>query len=142
MTRREFLHRASCGAALLSVPRLHSAGGMYISLNGSLVNKPDQPLPWPDFVRLAGKVGYGGVDVNLGAAFTDGVEATRALLAEARVRPAIAGLPLQFLAPDEAAFQDSLERLDGYAKFCTAIGLNKMMAVLSPGSPVPTATRG
>ena len=141
MNRREFLHHATCATALLSASRPRAAAGMYVSLNGSLVNKPDRPLAWPDFVRLAGKVGYGGVDVNLGAAFKDGVEATRALLAEARVRPAIASLPVQFLAPDEAAFRESLQRLDGYAKFITAIGLNKMMAVLSPGSPVPKDER-
>lgn len=142
MTRREFLHRASCGAALLSVARsTRAAGTMYVSLNGSLVNRPDQPLPWPDFVRLAGKVGYGGVDVNLAAASKDGVDATRALLGEAKVRPAIGGLPMQFLTPDEAAFQEGLKNLDRHAKFAAAIGLTRMMAVLSPGSPVPKEER-
>ncbi|HEV3484665.1 MAG TPA: sugar phosphate isomerase/epimerase family protein [Vicinamibacterales bacterium] len=112
-----------------------------MSLNGSLVNKPDKPLPWPDFVRLAGQVGYGGVDVNLTAAFKEGVETTRARLAEARVRPAIANLPMQFLTADEAAFQESLKGLDAYAKFAAAIGVHRMMAVLSPGSPVPKDER-
>ena len=45
---------------------------MYVSLNGSLTRQ----MPWPDFVRLAGKLGYGGVDVNLNPAKADGVEAT------------------------------------------------------------------
>ena len=127
---------------MLSIARPASAAaGMYVSLNGSLVNKPDKPLPWPDFVRLAGKVGYGGVDVNLGAAFTAGVEATRALLAEAKVRPAVTSLPLQFLTPDEAAFQEALKGLADRAKFAAAIGCNRMMAVLSPGSPVPKDER-
>src|SRR5919106_555655 len=127
MTRRDFISRASCAAALISLPRpTQAAASMYISLNGSLVNKPDQPLVWHDFVRLAGKVGYGGVDVNLAAAEKDGVEATRELLAEAKVRPAIANLPLQFLNPDETAFQDALKKLDGHAKFAAAIGLNRM----------------
>ena len=49
---------------------------MYVSLNGSLTRQ----MPWPDFVRLAAKLGYGGVDVNFNAAKTDGVDATRALL--------------------------------------------------------------
>src|ERR671918_1223555 len=103
MTRRDFISRASCAAALISLPRpTQAAASMYISLNGSLVNKPDQPLVWHDFVRLAGKVGYGGVDVNLGAAFKEGVDATRALLAEAKVKPAITNLPVQFAAADEA----------------------------------------
>ena len=79
---------------------------MYVSFNGSLVNKPNQPLPWPDFVRLAGKLGYGGVDVSLAPARKDGVEATKALFAEAKVKPGITNLPVQFAAPDEAAFQE------------------------------------
>src|SRR5687767_13148373 len=105
LNRREFLERAALTAAMLAAVRpAAAAGGMYVSLNGTLVNKPNQPLPWPDFVRLAGKVGYGGVDVNLGAARKDGVDATRALLAEAKVKPAIASLPVQFAAADEAVF--------------------------------------
>jgi sugar phosphate isomerase/epimerase len=119
-----------------------AADGMYVSLNGTLVNKPGQPpLPWPEFVRLAGQAGYGGVDVNLSAAMKDGVEATRALLAEAKVKPGITNLPLPFLTPDEAAFQDALKGLDRQAKFAAAIGLTRMMAVLSPGSPVPKEER-
>jgi sugar phosphate isomerase/epimerase len=142
LTRRDFLRQAACGAALAGVARpARAAAGMYISLNGSLVNKPGQPLPWHDFVRLAGKLGYGGVDVNLGAARKDGVEATRALLAGAKVQPGIAGLPLQFAAPDEAVFQQGLESLEESARFAAAIGLTRMMAVLSPGSPVPKAER-
>ena len=43
---------------------LRGAGGMFVSLNGSLT----RAMPWPDFARLAAKLGYGGVDVNLGAA--------------------------------------------------------------------------
>ena len=141
MTRRDFLARSSCAAALISLPRVtQAAASVYVSLNGSLVNKPDHPLPWHDFVRLAGKLGYGGVDVNLAAAEKDGVEATRELLAEAKVKPAIANLPLQFLNPDEAKFQETLKGLDGHARFAAAIGLNRMMAVLSPGSPVPTVS--
>ena len=128
-------------AVLGAVRPASAAGGMYVSLNGTLVNKPNQPLPWQDFVRLAGKVGYGGVDVNLGAARKDGVDATRALLAEAKVKPAITNLPVAFAAADEAAFQESLKGLDEQATFAAGIGLERMMAVLSPGSPVPKEER-
>lgn len=138
LTRREFLQTAACAGAAFAIARPAGAQGrMYLSLNASLTRS----MPWPDFVRLAGKVGYGGVDVNLGAARKDGVEATRALLAEAKVRPAVTGLPVQFQAPDEAAFQESLAALDEQAKFAAAIGLNRMMTVLSPGSPVPKDER-
>jgi sugar phosphate isomerase/epimerase len=142
LNRREFIERAALTAAMLAAVRpAAAAGGMYVSLNGTLVNKPNQPLPWQDFVRLAGKVGYGGVDVNLGAARKDGVEATRALLAEAKVQPAIASLPVQFAAADEAVFQTGLKGLEEQARFAAAIGLERMMAVLSPGSPVPKDER-
>jgi sugar phosphate isomerase/epimerase len=145
-TRRDFLERATCASALLAVagPGLGArrgeaaaADGMYVSLNSTLTRQ----MPWPDFVRLAGKLGYGGVDVQLSAAQTAGVDATRALLAEAKVKPAVANLPLQFAAPDEAAFQDALKPLDESAKFAAAIGLNRMMAVMPPGSATPKDER-
>lgn len=142
ITRRDFLEQTTSAAALLLIVRpAAAAGGMYVSLNGSLTNKPGQPVPWPDFVRLAGKLGYGGVDVSLGPARKDGVEATRALLAEAKVRPAVTGLPLQFGTPDETAFQEGLKQLDENARFAAAIGCNRMMAVLPPGSQTPKEER-
>lgn len=139
LTRRSFIERAACAGAMLAIARpAGAADSMFVSLNSSLTRS----MPWPDFVRLAGKLGYGGVDVSLGAARKDGVEATRALFAEARVRPGITNLPVQgWAGPDEAAFQESLKGLDEQAKFAAAIGLNRMMAVLSPGSPVPKEER-
>ncbi len=138
LSRRAFLERTACASALLALSRpISAADGMYVSLNGSLTRQ----MPWPDFVRLAGKVGYGGVDVNLNAAKTDGVDATLALLKEANVKPAVANLPLQFPTPDEAAFQAGLKALPENAQFAAAIGLQRMMAVLSPASPVPKDER-
>jgi hypothetical protein len=81
LTRRTFIQQAACAGAVLASARAASAqSGMFLSLNGSLTRQ----LPWPDFVRLAGKVGYPGVDVQLGAARKDGVEATKALFKEAQ----------------------------------------------------------
>ena len=138
LSRRAFLERAACASALLAVARpAAAADGMYVSLNGSLTRQ----MPWPDFARLAGKLGYGGVDVNFNAAKTDGVEATRALLKELNLKPAIANLPMQFATPDEAAFQTGLKQLEENAQFASAIGLERMMAVLSPASPVPKEER-
>jgi sugar phosphate isomerase/epimerase len=141
LSRRDFLERAACAGALLAVTRpAGAAGGMYVSLNSSLIQQKP-PLPWPEFVRLAGQVGYGGVDVSLGPAMTAGVEATRALLAQANVKPAVTNLPVQFAAPDEAAFREGLKQLDDSAKFAAAIGLGRMMAVMSPASPSPKEER-
>jgi len=138
LSRRAFLERAACASALVMVARpAAAADGMYVSLNGSLTRQ----MPWPDFVRLAGKLGYGGVDVNLNAAKAEGVDATRALLKEMNLKPAVANLPVPFLSLDEAAFQDAFKLLPENAQFANAIGLNRMMAVLSPASPVPKDER-
>jgi sugar phosphate isomerase/epimerase len=110
---------------------------MYVSLNSSLTRQ----MPWPEFARLAARVGYGGVDVNLNAAKADGVDATRALLKELNLKPAITNLGLQFATPDHAAFKEGLALLDENARFASAIGLNRMMAVLSPASPDPKPER-
>jgi sugar phosphate isomerase/epimerase len=142
LSRRAFLERAACASALVPIQemmarRVVAADGMYVSLNGSLTRQ----MPWPDFVRLAGKLGYGGVDVNLNAAKAEGVDATRALLKEMNLKPAVANLPVPFLSLDETAFQDAFKLLPENAQFANAIGLNRMMAVLSPASPVPKDER-
>jgi sugar phosphate isomerase/epimerase len=138
LTRRSFLERSAYASGLLLMSRaLHAAGGMYVSLNSSVTRQ----MPWPDFVRLAGKVGFGGVDVSLNAARMAGVEATLALFAEAKVKPAITNLPVPLASADDAAFQDGFKQLEENAKFAAAIGLTRMMAVLSPGSPTPKDER-
>ena len=131
-TRREFLISA---AALGAAPRLASAApaGMYVSLNSSLTGGKVQ---WPDFVRLAKKVGYGGVDVNLGAAMKDGIESTHALFAETRLIPSYASLPVAFTRDDET-FRKGMSGLPEAAKFLAAMGCRKMVAVLPPASDTP-----
>jgi sugar phosphate isomerase/epimerase len=138
VTRRDFLAQAASTAVMIALARPRAAAGrMYVSLNPTLTRQ----MPWPDFVRLAGTLGYGGVDVQLNSAKAAGVEATRALLAEARVKPAIANLPVPFATPEQAVFDEGLRQLDENAKFAAAIGLGRMMTVLPPGSPVPPGDR-
>jgi sugar phosphate isomerase/epimerase len=140
LTRRTFLGRAAAaGAWLAAGRRLQTPAGarMYVSLNGSLTRQ----MAWPDFARLASKTGYGGVDVNLNVAKADGVEATRALLGELKLAPAVCNLPVPYASTDDAAYQDALKQLEENARFANAIGLNRMMAVLSPGSPTPKDER-
>jgi sugar phosphate isomerase/epimerase len=137
ISRRDFIGRVACAGAVAAVGRPAAATSMFVSLNGSLTRQ----MPWPEFVRLAGKLGYGGVDVNLGAARKEGVDATRALLAEAKVKPGVAGLGVQFAAADQAAFKEGLKELDDNARFASEIGCGRMMAVLSPSSPVPKEER-
>ena len=131
--RRDFVKVA---AALGAVPQLFGArAGMYVSLNGSMTG--GRP-PWPEFARLAARAGYGGVDVNLGAAMKEGVEATRALFKELKIKPAVTSLPIQ-VRGDEAAFKAGVAKLDEAAKFAAAIGCPRMTSVMPAASDTPKA---
>jgi sugar phosphate isomerase/epimerase len=109
---------------------------MYVSLNSSLTRN----VPWPDFARLAAKVGYGGVDWGFSGPRAAGVDATRALFEELKIRPTIVNLPFQFSAAEDA-YQQGLKGLDEAAKFAAAIGCTSMMQTLSPTSTEPKAER-
>jgi sugar phosphate isomerase/epimerase len=131
-SRRAFLAGAALTAA---APRFaRGAAGMYVSLNSSLTGSK---ISWPDFARLAARVGYGGVDVNLGAAMKEGLDATRALFAEIKIRPAYSNLPVNFRG-DEPAFRSGLARLDDAARFAADIGCPRMVTVVPPASETPT----
>ena len=131
--RREFLKAA---AALAACGGLRgAANGMYLSLNGSLTG--GRP-PWPEFARLAARVGFGGVDVNLGAAMKEGIEATRALFAEIRIKASNTNLPVPFSGAEEA-FQAGMKKLDDSARFAAAVGCPCMLGILPPSSTTPKA---
>jgi sugar phosphate isomerase/epimerase len=135
LSRRSFLRAAACvGAGVAASARRAAAqrAGMFVSLNSSLTRQMD----WPDFARLAARLGYGGVDVNLLAARAQGVDATRALLSELKLRPGVINLPFR-LGTDEPEFQKGFEDLDEVAAFAAAIGCPRMMAVMPPASPTP-----
>jgi sugar phosphate isomerase/epimerase len=125
MNRREFLRTAAgAGAALgLANGAAGAATGMYNSLNSSLVTGRAQ---WPDFARLAAKAGYGGVDVNLNGAMKEGLDATKALLAELKLRPAYSGFPVN-PARDEDTFKRGMEGLEDQLKFAVAMGCARMV---------------
>jgi sugar phosphate isomerase/epimerase len=109
--------------------------GMFLSLNSVLVSGR---VPWPDFARLAAKVGFPGTDVMLPAAMQAGVSATRDLLAELNIRPAVFDFPVEF-RKDDAAFQAGLAALPEKAKFAAAIGCPRMMTYIMSSSPTPKA---
>jgi sugar phosphate isomerase/epimerase len=133
--RRSFLKTAAgAGAALgLATRAPGAAAGMYVSLNSTLTGGK---APWPEFARLAAKAGYGGVDLNLGPAMKEGVDATRGLLSELKLRPAYCSLPVT-LPRDEAAFRQGMAGLDEAARFASAVGCNRMVSVVPAGSQVP-----
>ncbi len=137
LSRRDFLERAALTSAVLACARPSAAAStMYVSLNGSVT----RGVGGFDKVRLAAKVGYGGVDWDLGPAKTAGVDATKALFAELKIKPTITNLPMARPLPfggEPLAFQQALTQLADDAAFCSAIGCQKMMVVLSPTGPVP-----
>jgi sugar phosphate isomerase/epimerase len=130
LSRRTFLERAACAGTLLAVARRASAAdGWFVSLNGSLT----RGISGADKIRLAAATGYGGVDLDLGPAKTAGRDATRALLAEVKIKPTIVNLPMARPLPfggEQAAFQEALTQLAEDAAFTAGIGCQKMMVVL------------
>src|ERR1039458_1994517 len=111
MNRREFLQTAAgAGAALGLANSAAGAGtGMFISLNNTLVGGKVQ---WPEFARLAAKVGYGGTDINLPGAMKEGLDATKALLAELKLKPSYTNLPVNATRGDDDAFKKGMEGLE------------------------------
>jgi len=133
MNRRDFVKAAAALGCAARMPG--AARGMYVSLNGSLTGgKP----AWPEFARLAARTGFGGVDVNLGAAMKEGLDATRALFDELKIKASNAGLPVPF-SRDEEAFQTGLKKLAEAAQFSGAIGCPTMLGILPPASATPKA---
>jgi sugar phosphate isomerase/epimerase len=157
MTRREFFERASCAATVLAIAReaaeaaegrgaawpagvaqAAKAGVMFVSLNGAVT----RGVGGADRIRLAAKVGYGGVDWDLGTARTAGLDATRALFAELKIAPTIVNLPMARPLPfggEAAAFKDALKPLAEDAAFTAAVGCTKMMLVLPASTTTPKA---
>ena len=135
LTRRDFLERAALTSAVLACARTAGAAdAMFISLNGAVT----RGVSGADKARLAAKVGFGGVDWDFAPAKTAGLDATKGLFAELKIKPTIANLPMARPLPfngEQAAFDQALPQLADDAAFCAAIGCRKMMVVLPATSP-------
>jgi sugar phosphate isomerase/epimerase len=64
------------------------------------------------------------------------LEATQALLAELRLKPAVVGLPVEF-RKDEETFKAGLKLLPDAAKFSASINCPRMTTWILPSSPIP-----
>jgi sugar phosphate isomerase/epimerase len=106
---------------------------MYLSLNP--VTTGGRPA-WPEIARLTARVGFHGADLSLGPAMKQGVDATRALYEELRVKPASTNLPVDF-RNDDAKFRVSLKRLEPAAQFAAAVNCPRMNTFISPSSDTP-----
>lgn len=107
---------------------------MFIALNGTLL--AGHKIGWPDMARLAAQTGYPGVDVSLGPALQEGVEATRALFEHLRIRPAAIGFPVDFRKDDET-FKTGLAKLPAAAQFAAAIGCPRMATWILSSTDTP-----
>jgi sugar phosphate isomerase/epimerase len=106
---------------------------MYLALNNQLVTGR---VPWPDFAKLAARVGFKGVDVMLDPAMRAGLAETRKLFADLNVRPAAIDFPVEF-RKDDATFKASLEKLEESAPFAAAIGCPRMVTWIMSSSDMP-----
>jgi sugar phosphate isomerase/epimerase len=135
LTRRDFLERAALTSAVLACARPAAAADpMFVSLNGAVT----RGVSGADKARLAAKVGFGGVDWDFGPAKTAGLDATKALFTELKIKPTIANLPMARPLPfggDQTAFDQALTQLSEDAAFTVAIGCQRMMVVLPATSP-------
>lgn len=108
---------------------------MYLSLQRTLTAGR---LSWREFARLAHFIGFPGVDVTLDAAMAEGADATRALLAELNLRPAVIGLPVEF-RKDDATFENDFPKLEPAARFAAAIGCPRITTWILPSDDRPKA---
>ena len=130
LSRRAALQTLATLPALRSLAANH---GMYLSLNSVLI---DNRVGWPDFARLAAKTGFPGTDVMLDPAMKAGASATNDLLSQLKLRPAVLNFPVAF-QKDDAAFEESLAKLDECARFAAAINCPRMITYLLSSSDTP-----
>ena len=106
---------------------------MFLSLNSVLVSGR---VKWPEFARLAAKVGFPGTDVMLVPALAAGATATNELLAQLNIRPAVFDFPVEF-RKDDASFQQGLSKLDKEAEFAAAVHCPRMVTYIMSSSDTP-----
>ena len=106
---------------------------MYLALNAVPLKGQ---LTWPQFSELASRTGFKGVDLMLQPAMAEGVAQTRKRLADLKLRPSFAGLPVEF-RKDDGAFNASLPDLPAAAMFCRDIGCPRLMTYILSSTDTP-----
>jgi sugar phosphate isomerase/epimerase len=131
-----FTRRTACSllaTAASSWRTLAAQHNMFLALNSVSIQGR---VPWPEFARLAAKVGFPGTDVDLNGAMKLGVNATKDLLEELKLRPAVLNFPIEF-RKDDVTFQAGMPKLREAAVFAAAIGCPRMMTWIMSSSPIP-----
>jgi sugar phosphate isomerase/epimerase len=106
---------------------------VYLSLNAVPIGGK---LTWKEFAALASQTGFRGVDVMLDPAMADGVETTRSLLRDLKLKPAFINLPVEY-RKDDATFASTLPKLKPAAEFAAAIGCPRMMTYIAASTDTP-----
>lgn len=91
----------------------------------------------PEAIDLASRHGFGGIDFSIAEAAdlidAQGLDAVRALFADADVVPGAWGFPVNFRT-DEATWRADLEKLPRYAQVAQQLGCHRTLTWLSPCS--------
>jgi sugar phosphate isomerase/epimerase len=130
-TRRSLCKLLAC--APVAANTFAAGDPMYLSLNSVLINNR---VPWPEFARLAAKVGFPGTDVMLNAAMKAGAAATNDLLAQLNIKPAVFNFPVDF-RKDDTVFEAGLAKLADAARFAADIHCPRMVAPIMSSSDTP-----
>jgi sugar phosphate isomerase/epimerase len=133
LTRRTALKYFAAAGPLFAAAPASPSKRMYLSLNETLVSGR---VKWPDFAKLAARVGFPGVDIMLDAAMQAGADATNDLLAQLHIRPAVINFPVEF-RKDDATFKAGLAKLEPAARFAKAIGCPRMVTYIMSSSETP-----
>jgi sugar phosphate isomerase/epimerase len=141
--RRAFL-KAAGGIAALTAPGDAWAAnqGMLVtmrSLNGFwAAGAPPWNVEWQEFVSVAARAGYGGVDsLPYASMAKDGPDKVRARLAELKLKVGFLGCPTNPGVADEAIFRASLQRLGEVCEFATAVGCTRLVTTVLSSSDIP-----
>lgn len=106
---------------------------MFLALNSVLLSGR---VPWPDFARLAAKVGFPGTDVMFEPAMEAGAAETNNLLSSLHVKPAVLDFPVEF-RKDDISFREGLAKLPHQAQFAADIHCPRMITWIMPSSETP-----
>lgn len=144
LNRRGFL-KTTAGAAVIAAtgsPALAARGVMPVTmrtLNGFwAAGEPPWNVEWQEFLRVAARAGYAGVDLLPYASMVkDGPEKVRAMLTELKLKVGFLSSPTNPGVADEAAFQTALGRLDEFCQFAAAIGCSRVMTTILSSSDTP-----
>jgi len=95
-----------------------------------------------EFAAVAGKVGFGGIDYNIVSVAEEverkSLEGVKEFLAEARVKLAAFGLPVEFRR-DEARFTEGLKDLPRLSAIAKELGCERCVTWLPPSTDEPAA---